>query len=259
MIPLLVVLALKFQLPQPFHRPESCHRFRPTVKCRRRLPTAPEVLRQVPIRRFPATTVADSACAWVAKRKRWPPLDHQVTSQPKSVKVRVVTCHLNRSKWWHLLHNPLMFPVPVRAVAIRPCRPKKPNSKTGNAERTTIRWKLQLKARRRKLPDGPRPPRWPWAKAWLVPRHTWLAVRHHKVPGFLFSIRSKRKLLIFFVSFSPPPRTIIRSASFTCVNNSKARSGGMDASGQQSKYNNNSRRTSHHKPISMHNSALLYR
>ena len=195
MIPLLVVLALKFQLPQPFHRPESCHRFRPTVKCRRRLPTAPEVLRQVPIRRFPATTVADSACAWVAKRKRWPPLDHQVTSQPKSVKVRVVTCHLNRSKWWHLLHNPLMFPVPVRAVAIRPCRPKKPNSKTGNAERTTIRWKLQLKARRRKLPDGPRPPRWPWAKAWLVPWHTWLAVRHHKVMLTLILSNSETRRL----------------------------------------------------------------
>ncbi|EFX86641.1 hypothetical protein DAPPUDRAFT_307901 [Daphnia pulex] len=57
---------------------------------------------------------------------------------------------------------------------------------------------------------------------------------------------------------SPPPRTIIRSASFTCVNNSKARSAGMDGAGQQSKYNNNSRRTSHHKPSSMHNSALLY-
>lgn len=139
MIHLRVVPALKFRLLQLLHWPENCHRFRPTVKCRQRLPTVPEVLlRQIPIR-FPVTTVADSACVWVAKRKRWRRLDLRITSQPKSVKVRAAICHLNRSKWWHLLRNPLMLPVPARAVATRPYHPKKPNSRTGNAERTTIR------------------------------------------------------------------------------------------------------------------------
>ena len=139
MIHLRVVPALKFRLLQLLHWPENYHRFRPTVKCRQRLPTVPEVLlRQIPIR-FPVTTVADSVCVWVANRKRWPRLDLRITSQPKSVKVRAATCHLNRSKWWHLLRNPPMLPVPARAVATRPYHPKKPNSRTGNAERTTIR------------------------------------------------------------------------------------------------------------------------
>lgn len=78
----------------------------------------------------------------------------------------------------------------------------------------------------------------------------------------LFSMASTGCINVFFsfLHFSPPPRTIIRSASFTCVNNSKARSSAMDATEQQqTKYNNNSRRPSHHKPVSMHNSALLYR
>ena len=97
MIHLRVVLALKFRLLQLPHWPGSCRRFRPTVKCRRRLPTVPELLRQIPIR-FPATTVADSACVLEAKRKRWRHLGHRVTSQSKSVRVRAATCPLHRSK-----------------------------------------------------------------------------------------------------------------------------------------------------------------
>ena len=48
---------------------------------------------------------------------------------------------------------------------------------------------------------------------------------------------------------SPPPRTMIRSASFTCVNNMKP----------HLVNNNNKRRTPHHKPAPLHNSVLLYR
>jgi len=54
---------------------------------------------------------------------------------------------------------------------------------------------------------------------------------------------------------SPPPRTIIRSASFTCVNSPKSRSG-LDRSSEiqqemEMKYSNGNRRTSYRKPSSM--------
>ena len=97
MIHLRVVPALTFRLPLLPHWPGSCRRFRLIVKCRRRLRTVPELLRQIPIR-FHATTVADSACVLEAKRKRWRHLDLRVTSQSKSVRVRAATCPLRRSK-----------------------------------------------------------------------------------------------------------------------------------------------------------------
>lgn len=53
---------------------------------------------------------------------------------------------------------------------------------------------------------------------------------------------------------------MIRSASFTCVNNpaSKARAGSMEASEQYGN-NSNSRRSSHHKAGSVRTSPMLYR
>lgn len=114
--------------------------FRRTVKCRLDRPAAPEGRHPLEMRRrFRATTAVDLACAWAAKRTKSRPV--RPISNRKSAKARAVTYTdpLSTRPLRHRSRRSLPLQVLVRAGAIQPCRPKRPNSKTGSDARITTR------------------------------------------------------------------------------------------------------------------------
>ena len=135
---------------------------------------------------FLAPTEADSVCVLVAKHHHHllnrHPILHllrlQLAVRIKSAKAKADSCSLRE---WQGHHLKLPQVVLERVAVIRLCHPKKPNSRTGNGERTTIRWKRPPRVRRKKQLDEQLPARWLWAKVWLAPSPQAVPL-HRRVP-----------------------------------------------------------------------------
>jgi len=201
-----------------------------------------------------------SVCALAAKHHHQRRVRQPELAVLKSAKAKAGNCNRKESLVRHHRRRQVDL---ARAEVTRLYHPKRQSSRIGSEGKTTIPWKRPPKVRRRKQLDVRPRALWRWARVWLVPlRVVWQAVLLHRVPGVYILSPVYRPTNVFnrlYLFLSPPPRTIIRSASFTCVNNVQSRSSMDSGDSGHLKYNNNSRRTSHHKQVPLHSSGLLYR